>query len=127
MKRTLDLDAHVTAQQWNVLVGAAVDLGVEENGFDCGRADEIRVFARPGDAPPEWARRFRELPGAGAHARHVGSFLFRGGRPVARLVWSLSGRLTAARTGGEAQAELEAWLRLKWRELVADAGLEIPD
>jgi hypothetical protein len=117
--RKVDLNTTVTAQQWNALVKAAVGTNMEEDGFDCQRADEIALFVRPGDAPGVWRQRLADL-GAASGPRQIASFRYNGGRPVARLAWTSAP--AASETASERNGELEEWVLDKWRQLLRKAG-----
>lgn len=125
-QRNLDLDLSMTAEQWDVLVKSAEELGPKQ-GFRPTEGDppEIVVLATPERAPAGWREWISDRESYGDPERPAARLEFNGGDPYARIgPWAEPDEPAILRPQVEAlRQELEQWVRGRWHELLESSGI----
>lgn len=126
-QRNLDLDLPMTAEQWDVLVRTADELGPAE-GFRSTDGDppEIDVLATPERAPAGWREWVSDREAYGDPERPAARLEFNGGSPYARIEpWADPDEPAILQPRVEAlRQELERWVRGRWHELLERSGID---
>jgi hypothetical protein len=126
-RRNLDFEVEMSAAQWDTMLRRADALGPDGGGFDrdSGATNEIQVFLRTNDVPPNWSDWVGDPETYGPTTREVARFRFNSGRPYAEI--DVGDDVVSPgfveQEVAEMQIELERWVRGKWHELLRESGI----